>query len=88
MIALAEFTASIMAFLKESLAVDNDIPPAARPAANLCTATMSPTIVAIFLPEAEMLYWNDQISRIDIYNRSAYNSRQAMQNSTYLLVQV
>ena len=35
-----------------------------------------------------VLYWNDQISGTDIYNRSAYNSRQTMQNSTYLCVQV
>ena len=33
-------------------------------------------------------YWNDQISGKDIYNRSAYNSRQTMHNSTYLCVQV
>ena len=35
-----------------------------------------------------LLYWNDQISGTDIYNRSAYNCRQTMQNSTYLCVQV
>ena len=28
------------------------------------------------------IYWNDQISGTDIYNRSAYNSGQTMQNST------
>ena len=38
--------------------------------------------------KAKELYWNDQISGTDIYNRSAYNSRQTMLNSTYLCVQV
>ena len=50
-------------------------------------AWLDETYYSVMLKDA-VLYWNDQISGTDIYNRSAYNSKQTMQNYTYLCIQV